>query len=152
MHENITKKLAALSTGVGLVLLCYMAYATIYGPYKTTFVHLAIFALCSFVALFLDSITQNMESKFGILKNSLLLVISVSVLGYFIIEFERLINLWGSTYLSSWDILLGGFFVIICIEASWRQSVVLGTLAIVACFYMLFGDYLPGIFLSLIHI
>ena len=75
MHENITKKLAALSTGVGLVLLCYMAYATIYGPYKTTFVHLAIFALCSFVALFLDSITQNMESKFGILKNSLLLVI-----------------------------------------------------------------------------
>ena len=119
MPANVTKKLSALSTGVGLVLLCYMAYATIYGPYKTTFVHLAIFALCSFVALFLDSIIQNIRSKFGILKNFSLLVASVSVLGYFIIEFERLINLWGSTYLSSWDILLGGLFVIICIEASW---------------------------------
>lgn len=146
MPANVTKKLSALSTGVGLVLLCYMAYATIYGPYKTTFVHLAIFALCSFVALFLDSIIQNIRSKFGILKNFSLLVASVSVLGYFIIEFERLINLWGSTYLSSWDILLGGLFVIICIEASWRQSLVLGTLAVTSCLYMLFGDYLPGVF------
>ena len=29
---------------LGLALFAYMAYATIYGPYKTTVVHLAIFA------------------------------------------------------------------------------------------------------------
>ena len=40
---------------VGLGLFIYMAYATIYGPYKTTIVHLAIFAGAMLFYCFLGS-------------------------------------------------------------------------------------------------
>ena len=38
---------------LGLALFFYMAYATIYGPYKTTVVHLAIFAAAMLCIAFL---------------------------------------------------------------------------------------------------
>ena len=40
----------------------------------------------------------------------------------------------------------GERFVVVCIEASRRQSSMLGALAILACLYMLFGNFLPGVF------
>ncbi len=48
-----------------------MAFATVFGPYKTTFVHLALFALFSFVILFLDSMAKEQAS---ILKSEMALV------------------------------------------------------------------------------
>ena len=123
-----------------------MAYATVFGPYKTTFVHLSIFALCSLIVLFLDSILDARRSRVLALFNTVLLVAAASPLIYFIVEFERLINLWGSTYLSTTDLALGCLFILICVEASRRQSLILGILSVISCLYMLFGDYLPGIF------
>ena len=38
---------------VGLTLFGYMAYATLYGPYKTTVVHLALFAAAMLFIAFL---------------------------------------------------------------------------------------------------
>ena len=64
----------------------------------------------------------------------ILLLASGAPLIYFIVDFERLINLWGSTYLSQTDVLLGSLFVIVCIEASRRQSAVLGALSLSTIF------------------
>ncbi len=38
---------------VGLALFAYMAYATLYGPYRTTIVHLAIYAAATLLIAFL---------------------------------------------------------------------------------------------------
>ena len=146
IFEMTIKRLSNTSMAIGLLLLAYMAYATVFGPYKTTFVHLAIFALCSFIILFLDSMAEVAISRFQLFINFALMVAAASPLIYFIVEFERLINLWGSTYLSIMDLILGGLFIIVCIEASRRQSMMLGALSVIACFYMIFGNYLSGIF------
>lgn len=138
--------LPSLSIAVGLTLFSYMAYATVYGPYKTTFVHLALFALGSFIVLFLDDMVEAGRAKFRVLKNAVLLIAAALPLIYFIVEFERLINLWGSTYLSTTDLALGGLFILICMEGSRRQSLMLCILSVISCLYMLYGDYLPGIF------
>ena len=142
----MAKYTTLVSICVGLLLLSYMAYATVFGPYKTTFVHLAIFALCSFIILFLDHFAGATGSRSNILFNTVLLIAATSPLVYFIIEFERLINLWGSTYLSAADLAFGCVFILVCIEASRRQSLMLGILSVFSCLYMLFGDYLSGIF------
>ena len=144
--KNSTGALHALSTAVGIILFCYMAFATIFGPYKTTFVHLALFALLSFIILFLDSMAVRQNSRKKVAFDFGLLLASAIPLIYFILDFERLINLWGSTYLSMTDLLLASIFVLVCIEASRRQSYMLGALAILACLYMLFGNFLPGVF------
>ena len=144
--KNSTGALHTLSTAVGIILFCYMAFATIFGPYKTTFVHLALFALLSFIILFLDSMAVRQNSRKKVAFDFGLLLASAIPLIYFILDFERLINLWGSTYLSMTDLLLASIFVLVCIEASRRQSYMLGALAILACLYMLFGNFLPGVF------
>lgn len=144
--KNLTAKMNVLSATAGVILFCYMAFATVFGPYKTTFVHLALFALFSFIILFFDSMSGEQNSRKKVAWDVLLLVASVTPLIYFILDFERLINLWGSTYLSTTDLFLGSVFVVVCIEASRRQSSMLGALAILACLYMLFGNFLPGVF------
>ncbi len=123
-----------------------MAYATVFGPYKTTFVHLALFALLSFIILFLDSMAVRQNNRKKVALDVGLLLASAIPLVYFILDFERLINLWGSTYLSTADLAMGSIFVLVCIEASRRQSYMLGALSILACLYMLFGNFLPGVF------
>ena len=90
-----------LSATAGMILFCYMAFATVFGPYKTTFVHLALFALLSFVILFVDSMAEEQDSRKKIVWDFLFLLASAIPLIYFILDFERLINLWGSTYLST---------------------------------------------------
>ena len=47
---SVTEKYLVRFLGLGL--FTYMAYATIFGPYKTTVVHLAIFASFSFSIFF----------------------------------------------------------------------------------------------------
>ncbi len=143
--KNSTEKLHVLSAAVGIILFCYMAYATVFGPYKTTFVHLALFALLSFIILFIDSMAVHQNSRIKVALDLSLLLAAAIPLVYFIADFERLINLWGSTYLSMVDLLMGSIFVLVCIEASRRQSYMLGALAILACLYMLFGNFLPGV-------
>jgi|TARA_B100001939_G_C16408362_1_gene391235 hypothetical protein len=69
--QNLTEKINVLSATAGIILFCYMAFATVFGPYKTTFVHLALFALFSFVILFLDSMAKEQAS---ILKSEMALV------------------------------------------------------------------------------
>ena len=96
--KNSTEKLHVLSAAVGIILFCYMAYATVFGPYKTTFVHLALFGLLSFIILFIDSMAVRQNSRIKVALDLSLLLAAAIPLGYFIADFERLINLWGSTY------------------------------------------------------
>ena len=86
--QYLTGKLNVFSATAGIILFCYMAFATVFGPYKTTFVHLALFALFSFVILFVDSMAEEQDSRKKIAWDFFFLLASAIPLIYFIIDFE----------------------------------------------------------------
>ena len=133
---------------VGLGLFAYMAYATLFGPYKTTVVHLAIFAA---VTLFIAFIGRERSSsfRFRLAQWALDIIAATSAVGsmlYLIVEYERLLNLWGSTYLTSVDVWVGMIMIVVALEAARRQSIVLALLGAAGSAYMVFGASLPGVF------
>lgn len=134
--------------GIGFALFAYMAYATIYGPYKTTVVHLAIFAAASLTIAFLgrerDACPLRRAGQWALdLAATGAAVVSMA---YLIVEFERLLNLWGSSYLADADVWAGLAMVAVAIEAARRQSTALALLAVGAVLYMLYGNRLSGPF------
>lgn len=138
----------AVLRAVGLGLFAYMAYATLFGPYKTTVVHLAIFAATT---LFIAFLGRERSSSRGlrIAQWTLDVVMAAAAVGsmlYLIIEFERLLTLWGSTYLSDVDVWVGMAMIVVALEAARRQSIVLALLGTAGAAYMLFGNSLPGVF------
>ena len=133
---------------VGFSLFGYMGYATLFGPYKTTVVHLAIYAAAT---LFISFLNRSRSGSAGIRRLQWVcdIVMASAAVGsmlYLIIEYERLLNLWGSSYLTSTDILVGLIMVGVALEAARRQSAVLALLGVLGVAYMLFGSHLAGIF------
>lgn len=133
---------------VGLGLFSYMAYATLFGPYKTTVVHLAIFAAATlFIAFLARSRSQKpllWKGQWGL--DILAAAIAVTSMVYLVIEYERLLNLWGANYLTPLDVWMGLAMVAVALEAARRQSVVLALLGLASVAYMLWGNHLPGVF------
>lgn len=133
---------------VGLTLFGYMAYATLYGPYKTTVVHLALFAAAMLFIAFLGrgrSEVPGMRAvQWGL--DVVAAVAAVGSMGYLVVEYERLLNLWGSSYLTQMDIWVGFVMVAVALEAARRQSIVLALLGLAGVAYMMWGNLLPGVF------
>lgn len=133
---------------LGLMLFAYMAYATIYGPYKTTVVHLAIFAAVMLFIAFIgrsrsvDPLRRAMQVGWDVFAA----FCAVTCMAYVVFDYERLVNLWGSTYLTQMDIIIGVAMVGVALEGARRQSVMLALLGTVSAAYMLFGNSLPGAF------
>lgn len=140
--------LRPLLRAIGLGLFGYMIYATLFGPYKTTVVHLAIFAAATLSITFLG----RKRSDAPVLRAGQwaldVVATAAAVCGfvYIIIGYERLLNLWGSSYLTQLDVVMGLVLVAVALEAARRQSIVLAILGVASCAYMLFGDRLPGVF------
>ncbi len=133
---------------LGLGLFAYMAYATLFGPYRTTVVHLALFAAASLSIAFLGRDRSDAPVKRALQWGADIVATAAAVgsMLYLIIEFERLLNLWGSTYLTQTDVWVGLVMVAVSLEAARRQSVVLAVLGLAAVAYMLYGNLLPGVF------
>lgn len=133
---------------VGLGLFAYMAYATLFGPYKTTVVHLAIFAAATLFIAFVGR-KRSSSRSFRLAQWALDIVAASAAVGsmlYLIVEYERLLTLWGSTYLTDLDVWVGLVMIVVALEAARRQSIVLALLGATGAAYMLFGDSLPGVF------
>ena len=140
--------LRLLLRAVGLGLFAYMIYATLFGPYKTTVVHLAIFASATLSITFLGR-ERSEGTVVRAAQWALDLVATAAAVGgflYIIVGYERLLNLWGSSYLTRLDVVVGLVLIAVALEAARRQSIVLAVLGVASCAYMLFGDSLPGVF------
>jgi TRAP transporter 4TM/12TM fusion protein len=133
---------------IGLGLFAYMAYATLFGPYKTTVVHLAIFAAAALFIAFMgrERSPATVRRRFEWGLDIIAAAAALGTMIYLIVEFERLLNLWGSTYLTRLDIWIGCVMVAVALEAARRQSIVLALLGLAGVAYMLYGSYLPGVF------
>ena len=142
------RAVAVLLQAVGLALFAYMAYATLFGPYRTTVVHLAIFAAATLFIAFLgrERSSDPMRRRLQWVLDCIAALAAVGSMLYLIVEFERLLNLWGSTYLTTTDVWVGLVMVAVALEAARRQSAILAGLGLAGVLYMLYGNLLPGVF------
>jgi len=119
-------------TGTGLSVFGYMVYATLYGPYRTTIVHLALFACGMLFIAFLDRTRSKAPLRRGVQWGCDVVFAAGTLvtMGYVIVNFERLINLWGSSFLTPTDVAIGVAIMVIALEASRRHSLILFGLGI----------------------
>ena len=102
---------------------------------------------CFFIAfLGRDRSDKLVLRKFQFALDILAAFTAVGSMLYVVLEFERILNVWGSTYLTRVDVFVGLLMVVVALEAARRQSIVLALLGTVGAFYMLFGNLLPGVF------
>jgi len=73
-------------------------------------------------------------------------LIIVFALGYLVIFWRNILAAIGGTYLSTLQILVGFFIILFMLEGVRRISLPLFILALIAIGYILYGNYLPGIF------
>ena len=138
-HPFIKKAVSLLA-----ILLCaYVFYATIWGPYKTTMVHYAIFLAVMMIIFFWS--TRPLGKGFVLFWiDNILIAATVFSLGYVVLFWERILNAIGATYLSSVQLFAGTLIVLIVLEAVRRISLPLFIIALCAIVYTFFGNYMPG--------
>jgi len=139
-HSNSVEKFVSF---VSLGLCTYMFYSTLWGPYKTTIVHRAIF-LGAMMLIFFWSTRPLRGKHLGFFLDSLLVIMAVFAFGYVVIFWESILNAIGGTYLSKTQIVVGIIIVLASLEAVRRASLPLLIIAITAVCYTLFGNYIPG--------
>ncbi len=128
------------------VCLCaYISYATIWGPYKTTIVHRAIF-LAVMLLIFFNT-TKPLPGRWLARGIDLFLsALTVFSFGYVIIFWERILGAVGATFLSPVQIAVGFCLILVMLESVRRISPPLMGIALAAVLYTLFGNYIPGEF------
>ena len=140
-HEIIEKVVSLFA-----VLLCaYIFYATIWGPYKTTIVHRAIF-LGVMIIIFFWSTKPLGKGHVAFSIDTFLLIAAVFSLGYVVIFWKNILAAIGGTYLSPVQLLAGMLIILIVLEAVRRISLPLFAIALCAIAYTFFGNYVPGAF------
>lgn len=133
-------------TVLALLFSGYMIYATLYGPYRTTMVHLAIFLAASFTLYFLQNEGRSEPEPTGKRIISWLCVIgTLAAVVHILVDLDRILASWGATYLTTGDIVFGAILVIVVLEAARRESVAFFILSAVGIVYILFGNHLPGV-------
>lgn len=133
-------------TGVALLFSAYMVYAAIFGPYRTTLVHLAIFLAASFTLYFLrDEATPNAGPSWRRAVNWLCVGATLASVGHIIVNLDRILASWGAAFLTTEDLVYGGILVLVVLEAARRESIGFFALSVAGVVYILFGSELPGI-------
>ena len=129
---------------LAISLCAYLFYATVFGPYKTTMVHRAIF-LALMLIIFFGSAKPLGKGRLALGVDWVIIALSTFSLGYMVVFWEEIISAAGATYLSKFQILLGFIIILVVLEAVRRMNLVLFILALVGIAYTLYGSYLPGI-------
>ncbi len=129
---------------IAIALCAYLFYATVFGPYKTTMVHRAIF-LALMLIIFFGSVKPLGRGRLAMGLDWLIIVFSTYSLGYMVFFWEEIISAIGATYLSRLQIFLGFIIILVVLEAVRRMNIALFFLALGGIGYTLYGNYLPGI-------
>lgn len=133
-----------------VLLTVYMFYATVYGPYKTTIVHRALFLVVMLFIFFssegkLKIGKEGKYDSFCKIIDWIFIAASTVSLGYIIINYEKILGAMGATSLKTWEIYLGILLIVCVLEAARRTSKTFFILAVLGVIYTLFGASLPGI-------
>ena len=132
-----------ITTLFSLAICAYIIYATIWGPYKTTIVHRAIF-LGAMLLIYLWSSKPLGTSRLSLAIDTVLVLACVSSLGYVVICWKDILGAIGGAFLSPIQLVVGSIIIIASLEAVRRVSWPLLGIALVAVCYTLFGHFIPG--------
>lgn len=141
MNRSVIEKLVSV---ISIAICAYIFYATIWGPYKTTIVHRAIF-LSIMLAIFFWS-SKPLRGTVGFLIDNVLVAATLFALGYVTFFWQHILAAIGGTYLTPLQLTVGSIIIISCLEAVRRMSLPLFGIALAAVAYTLFGNYIPGTF------
>lgn len=130
-------------SALAVLLACYMVYATVYGPYRTTIVHMSLYLGASLVIYFLAEVKE--KGRFGPAFDWFFALISAFATLYIVIEYQRISGLISARLMTPTDIAIGAALVISAVEAARRQSTVFAVLAVICILYTIFGQYAPGL-------
>lgn len=133
-------------TVLALAFSTYMIYATLFGPYRTTLVHLAVFLAASFTIYFLEKAVRESKGPLYLRIINWLCVIGVlAATAHIFINLDRILASWGASFLTTADLIYGGILVLVVLEAARRESVAFFILSLIGIIYIIFGNYVPGI-------
>lgn len=137
----VIRVLAILFTG-------YMFYATIFGPYKTTIVHRALFLMMmSFLFFAAGKPLKFKNGRFPRLARAIdwvLIAASVFCAGYIVVDYRSVLALFTANQLSTAQIVMATVLVIVVLEMARRTSLTFFILALIGVAYSMFGNYLSG--------
>jgi len=141
VNRNFIEKITSV---IAIAICAYLFYATVFGPYKTTMVHRAIF-LAAMLIIFFGSSKPLGKGGLAFGFDWFIIAVSTFSLGYMVIFWEEIISAIGATYLSRLQISLGFIIILVVLEAVRRMNLVLFFLALSGMAYTLYGNFLPGI-------
>jgi TRAP transporter 4TM/12TM fusion protein len=141
-HTPIIQKIL---TGLAVLLSLFVAYTTVYGPYRTTIVFLVIFLGASFTLYFLkdEGIVPIPWPKR--IVNYLCVVGTLGAVVHIMADLDRILASWGADYLTTGDMVFGIILVLVVLEAARRESFGFFVLSVIAILYILYGNVLPGL-------
>lgn len=146
-----TGKRTPLQWGIRILAIAfcaYMFYATIFGPYKTTIVHRALFlAVMSFIFFSAGKPLKFKGNRFPVLARVIdwgFIVVSIVCLGYIVVDYRGVLALFTANQLSTAQVVIATALVIVVLEMARRTSKVFFILALVGVAYSMFGNYLSG--------
>ncbi|MCL4744366.1 MAG: TRAP transporter fused permease subunit [Burkholderiaceae bacterium] len=135
-----------VSSTTSVAIAAYMVYATVFGPYKTTIVHLALFLMAMLAIYFLRGKDRaDRRGAYSRVFDWGMATASVAALLYVVFEWERLIGLWGAAFLTRVDLMVGGVIVVVVLEAARRESFAFFLLSLASILYIFLGDSMIGV-------
>jgi TRAP transporter 4TM/12TM fusion protein len=140
MHRAFVEKIVTL---FAVSICAYVIYATLWGPYKTTIVHHAIF-LGVMLIIFFWSKSPLGKSRRLFYVDTLLIICILITQGYVVFFWEDILTAIGGTYLTTFQIVVGCGIIFTVLEAVRRVSIGLFLIALAAIAYILFGNFIPG--------
>ena len=131
---------------IAVAFSAYMVYATLFGPYRTTLVHLAIFLAASFTIYFLEREGRRFKDPLHLrLINWACVIGTLAATSHIVVNLDRILASWGAAFLTTGDLVFGGILVLVVLEAARRESVAFFLLSVTGILYILFGNMLPGV-------
>src|SRR5690606_17423569 len=132
-----TEPIQKAITVIAVAFSGYMIYATLFGPYRTTLVHLAIFLAASFTIYFLEREgRRNKDPLYLRVINWLCVVGTLAATAHIILNLDRILASWGASFLTTADLIYGGILVLVVLEAARRESIAFFILSVVGILYI----------------
>ena len=129
---------------LGFAVSIYMCYATIYGPYRATLVHRALFLGPSLLIYLL--VCRPLQGRIGHAIDLVLSAATVAITGYIVFGYDHISSVIGAPFLTTTDLVVGTVLIILVLEAARRQSLVFFAMALICIAYTMGGQYLSGVF------
>ena len=134
--------------GMAILFTAYMFYATVFGPYKTTIVHRALFLIVmSFVFFSVGKPLKFKNGRFPHLARTIDWVFIGAIFicaGYIVFDYRSVLALFTANQLSIPQIAIAAVLVIVVLEMARRTSLTFFILALIGISYSMFGNYLSG--------